>query len=73
MFTVILNVNGKRVDIPSYQVKAEDMISVSEKLRGSDKMKAIVETCGAADSDVARNEQRDAGSESCSPAEPRGH
>ena len=40
-------VNGKRVDIPSYQVKAEDMISVSEKLRGSDKMKAIVETCGA--------------------------
>ena len=41
------NVNGKRVDIPSYQVKAEDMISVSEKLRGSDKMKAIVETCGA--------------------------
>ena len=41
------NVNGKRVDIPTYQVKAEDMISVSEKLRGSDKMKAIVETCGA--------------------------
>ena len=41
------NVHGKRVAIPSYQVKAEDMISVSEKLRGSDKMKAIVETCGA--------------------------
>ena len=40
-------VNGKRVDIPSYQMKAGDVITVSEKLRGSDKMKAIVETCGA--------------------------
>ena len=40
-------VNGKRVDVPSYQMKAGDVITVSEKLRGSDKMKAIVETCGA--------------------------
>lgn len=41
------NVNGKRVDIPSYQVKVGDVVAVNEKTRGSDKMKAIVETCGA--------------------------
>ena len=41
------NVNGKRVDIPSYQVKEGDVVSVNEKTRGSDKMKAIVEACGA--------------------------
>lgn len=41
------NVNGKRVDIPSYQVKEGDVVSVNEKTKGSDKMKAIVEACGA--------------------------
>lgn len=40
-------VNGKRVDIPSYQVKEGDVVAVCEKSRNSDKMKAIVETCGA--------------------------
>ncbi len=41
------NVNGKKVDVPSYQVKEGDVISVSEKTKSSDKMKAIIETCGA--------------------------
>lgn len=41
------NVNGKKVDVPSYQVKEGDTISVSEKTKSSDKMKAIIETCGA--------------------------
>lgn len=41
------NVNGKRVDIPSYQVKEGDVIAVNDKTKNSDKMKAIVETCGA--------------------------
>ena len=41
------NVNGKRVDIPSYQVREGDVVAVNEKTRGSDKMKAIIETCGA--------------------------
>lgn len=41
------NVNGKRVDIPSYQVKENDVIAVNEKTKSSTKMKAIIETCGA--------------------------
>lgn len=41
------NVNGKRVDIPSYQVKEGDVVAVNEKTRSSEKMKAIIETCGA--------------------------
>ena len=40
-------VNGKRVDIPSYQVKAGDMIAVCDKSKSSEKMKSIVEICGA--------------------------
>lgn len=36
-------VNGKRVDIPSYLVKAGDEISVMEKSRKSDSFKAILE------------------------------
>lgn len=40
-------VNGKRVNIPSYRVKEGDIVAVCEKSRNSDKMKAIVETCGA--------------------------
>lgn len=41
------NVNGKRVDIPSYQVKENDVIAVNDKTKNSVKMKAIIETCGA--------------------------
>ena len=40
-------VHGKKVDIPSYLLKAGDVIGVREKFRGSDKMKAITETCGS--------------------------
>jgi len=40
-------VNGSRVNIPSYQVKEGDVIAVKDKTKQSDKMKAIVETCGA--------------------------
>lgn len=40
-------VNGKRVDIPSYQIKEGDVVAVCEKSRSSEKMKAIIETCGA--------------------------
>ncbi len=40
-------VNGRRVDIASYLVKAGDVISVCEKSRGSEKMKAVLEANGA--------------------------
>lgn len=40
-------VNGKRVDIPSYTVKAGDVISLSEKSKKSEKFKQIIE--GTAD------------------------
>lgn len=36
-------VNGKRVDIPSYLVKAGDVITVREKSKDSDKIKAVFE------------------------------
>ena len=36
-------VNGKRVDIASYLLKAGDVITLCEKSRGSDKFKAIIE------------------------------
>ncbi len=36
-------VNGKRVNIPSYQVKAGDLISVSEKAKSQLRIKAAVE------------------------------
>ena len=39
--------NGKKVNVPSLQVKVGDVIGVTEKTRGSDKMKAIRETRGA--------------------------
>ena len=39
--------NGKKVNIPSLQVKVGDVIGVTEKTRGSDKMKSIRETRGA--------------------------
>ena len=40
-------VNGKRVDIPSYTVKAGDVISLSENSKKSEKFKQIIE--GTAD------------------------
>ncbi len=40
-------VNGKRVDIASYLVKAGDVITICEKSRGSEKIKAVVEANSA--------------------------
>ena len=40
-------VNGSRVDIASYLLKAGDVVTVCEKARGLDKMKAVVEANGA--------------------------
>lgn len=39
-------VNGKRVDIPSFQVKAGDVVTVTEKSKESLKFKEIVEAIG---------------------------
>ena len=39
-------VNGKRVDIPSYQVKPGDVVAVCEKSRSSEKFKALIEQNG---------------------------
>ena len=36
-------VNGKKVDIASYKVSVNDVISVSEKSRGSEKFKSFIE------------------------------
>lgn len=36
-------VNGKKVDIPSFLVKANDVISIREKSRGSEKVKDVLE------------------------------
>lgn len=36
-------VNGSRVDIASYLLKAGDVVSVCEKSRGSEKIKAVIE------------------------------
>ena len=40
-------VNGKRVDIASYLLKAGDEIAICEKAKSSDKIKAVVEANGA--------------------------
>ena len=40
-------VNGHRVDIASYLLKAGDVITVCEKSRGSEKLKAVVEANSA--------------------------
>jgi small subunit ribosomal protein S4 len=40
-------VNGKKVDIPSYRVKAGDVITVKDKSRGNATVKAIVESNSA--------------------------
>ena len=37
-------VNGKRVDIPSYLLKAGDVVSIKEKSLDSEKFKAVLET-----------------------------
>lgn len=39
-------VNGKQVNIPSYQVKAGDTVEIKEKCKGSDRYKAILEVTG---------------------------
>lgn len=39
-------VNGQKVNIPSYQVKAGDVIAVKEKSRSSEKFKALAEIQG---------------------------
>lgn len=38
-----ITVNGKRVDIPSYQVSISEVISIREKSRGSEHVKQILE------------------------------
>ena len=40
-------VNGSRVDIASYLLKAGDVVSVCDKARGSEKMKAVIEANGS--------------------------
>ena len=40
-------VNGSRVDIASYLLKAGDVVSICEKSRGSEKIKAVVEANSA--------------------------
>ena len=40
-------VNGKRVDIASYLLKAGDVVSICEKSRASEKIKAVVEANSA--------------------------
>lgn len=40
-------VNGKRVDIASYLLKAGDVVSICEKSRASEKLKAVVEANSA--------------------------
>ena len=40
-------VNGKKVDIPSYLLKAGDVISIKEKSRDSEKIKAVIEANAA--------------------------
>ncbi|MGI5824588.1 MAG: 30S ribosomal protein S4 [Bacillota bacterium] len=40
-------VNGRRVNIPSYLIKAGDVVAVCDKSRSSEKIKAVVEANGA--------------------------
>lgn len=40
-------VNGRRVNIPSFQVKAGDVVAVCEKSRTGDKIKGVVEAFGS--------------------------
>ena len=41
-----VTVNGKPVDIPSYQVKVGDTIEIKEKCKGSERYKGILEVTG---------------------------
>ena len=41
-----ITVNGKRVNIPSYQVKPGDVVAVSEKSRSTTKFKSLLEENG---------------------------
>ena len=38
-----VTVNGKKVDIPSYRVSVNDVVSVCEKSRGTEKFKTFAE------------------------------
>ena len=40
-------VNGRKVNIPSYLVKAGDVVAIGEKSRSSEKFKAVLEANGA--------------------------
>lgn len=40
-------VNGKRVNIPSYLLKAGDVVTIRQKSRDSEKIKSVIETNGA--------------------------
>ena len=40
-------VNGRRVNIPSYQLKAGDVLAVAQKSLSNDKIKAVVEANGS--------------------------
>jgi len=40
-------VNGKKVNVPSYLVKAGDVVAVCDKSRASEKIKAVVEACAS--------------------------
>ena len=40
-------VNGKTVNIPSYQLKAGDVIEIKEKFKGAQRYKDILEVTGA--------------------------
>ena len=40
-------INGSKVNIPSYLVKAGDVIAITEKSAGSEKIKAVLETTDA--------------------------
>jgi small subunit ribosomal protein S4 len=40
-------VNGKKVNVPSYLVKAGDVIAICEKSRSSEKIKSVVEACAS--------------------------
>ena len=40
-------INGKKVNIPSYLVKPDDVIRIKEKSLGSDKIKRVLETTGS--------------------------
>ena len=40
-------VNGKKVNIPSYLLKEGDVVSINEASRQSEKIKAVLDACGA--------------------------